>query len=117
MKKLGTFLKNVLNDRKKLWLSVGLGIFVSLIAVALIAHFQVQAQQDQQLTTNDQSILESRGSDPEIDRIPVAQAKEEQSSARAAALLQNHGFERVNALLGGFEAWQSANFPVEPAAK
>ncbi len=38
----------------------------------------------------------------------------EATSARVARILTDHGFTRVKALLGGFEAWARAGFPVEP---
>jgi rhodanese-related sulfurtransferase len=37
----------------------------------------------------------------------------EQTSARAASLLREHGYEAV-ALAGGIAAWRDAGFPVEP---
>jgi len=31
-----------------------------------------------------------------------------------AQVLEEHGFENVHPLIGGFNAWQDANLPVEP---
>jgi rhodanese-related sulfurtransferase len=36
------------------------------------------------------------------------------TSARVALQLRERGFTEAYALLGGFDAWQSAGFPVEP---
>jgi rhodanese-related sulfurtransferase len=38
---------------------------------------------------------------------------EEESSARAALLLIENGFTHVNPILGGFNAWVEAGYPVE----
>jgi rhodanese-related sulfurtransferase len=35
-------------------------------------------------------------------------------SARAASILLENGFQRVNPLLGGFERWVNAGYPLEP---
>jgi rhodanese-related sulfurtransferase len=37
----------------------------------------------------------------------------EESSARAALILNEHGFSNVTPILGGFNAWVQAGFPVE----
>jgi 3-mercaptopyruvate sulfurtransferase SseA len=37
----------------------------------------------------------------------------EHTSARAALLLQQNGFKDAGALLGGFNAWQTAGGPIE----
>jgi hypothetical protein len=75
MNTIGTAIKDVLRDRKKLWLVVALGIFLVIIAALLVVRLMGHSKQNQLLAANDQSIMESRGSDPEIDRIPLAEAK------------------------------------------
>mgnify|MGYP001256783793 CR=1 FL=1 len=37
----------------------------------------------------------------------------EESSARAARILLDYGFKKVTPILGGFRAWQNADYPVE----
>jgi len=37
----------------------------------------------------------------------------EESSARAALILIGSGYSKVNPLLGGFNAWVEAGYPVE----
>ena len=75
MNTIGTAIKDVLSDRKKLWLVVVLGVVLVIIAAALAVRLVAQSKQNQLLAANDQSILESRGSDPEIDRVPLPEAK------------------------------------------
>jgi rhodanese-related sulfurtransferase len=38
----------------------------------------------------------------------------EQTSARAARILLQNGFKRVNPLLGGLDAWIEKGYPTEP---
>ena len=38
----------------------------------------------------------------------------EHTSARAAFLLLQNGYTRVNPILGGFKAWLDAGYPIEP---
>jgi len=38
----------------------------------------------------------------------------EHSSARAAFLLLQNGYTRATTLLGGFNAWTKAGYPIEP---
>jgi rhodanese-related sulfurtransferase len=38
----------------------------------------------------------------------------EHTSARAAFVLLNNGYKRVNPIRGGFQAWIDAGYPVEP---
>lgn len=45
--------------------------------------------------------------------IPYCTWFAEESSARAALLLLEHGFTKVTPLLGGFNAWVQAGYPVE----
>ncbi len=39
----------------------------------------------------------------------------DEETKAAAAELRTAGFQRVSVLLGGFEAWRAAEYPVEPA--
>lgn len=41
----------------------------------------------------------------------------ESTSGQAAQTLLNHGFKNVKALIGGFDAWEAAAYPVEPKDK
>ena len=75
MNTITTAIKGVLRDRKKLWLVAALGVVLVIIAAALAVRLVALAKQNQLLAANDQSIWESRGSDPEIDRVPLAEAK------------------------------------------
>ena len=75
MNAIGTAIKDVLSDRKKLWLVVAFGVFLVMIAAALTIRLVAQSKQNQDLAASDQSILESRGSDPQIDRISLTEAK------------------------------------------
>jgi hypothetical protein len=72
MNKIGTVLKDVLSDRKRLWLFAGA---LLIIIAALLAVITVQSKRNALLNANDQAILKSPGSDPEIVRVPLAQAK------------------------------------------
>lgn len=67
-------IKQIIRDRKYLWLRLILCAFLVIVTATLIVR-QVQSKQDPQLLANDQSILASRGSDPEIPRIPLSEAK------------------------------------------
>jgi rhodanese-related sulfurtransferase len=40
----------------------------------------------------------------------------EESSARVAQLLLDHGFYSVNALRGGLDAWINAGYPVDKSS-
>jgi hypothetical protein len=75
MNNFGKVFNQILRDRKNLWLRLVLGSFLVIAAAALIA-WLVQLHQDLQLQSNDRSILASRGSDPEIARIPLSGAKD-----------------------------------------
>ena len=83
MNTIWTAIKDVLNDRKKRWLLVALGFFLVMIAAALAVRLVAQAKQNQILAANDQSIWESRGSDPEIDRVSLTEAKTAYDSHQA----------------------------------
>jgi hypothetical protein len=83
MNTIGTAIKDFLSDRKKLWLVVALGVFLVVIAAVLVVRLVAQSKQDQLLAANDQSIWESRGSDPEIDRVPLTEAKTAYDSHQA----------------------------------
>jgi hypothetical protein len=76
MNEIGTVFKDVLSNRNKVWLrlSIGAGVLLILSAVILSAVL-AQSKRNAQLNANDQSILESRGSDPQIDRVSLAEAK------------------------------------------
>jgi rhodanese-related sulfurtransferase len=39
---------------------------------------------------------------------------QEEASAGAALILQDHGFARVTPILGGLRAWEAAGYPIEP---
>ncbi len=61
-----------------------------------------------------------RGLEDELDRIPAGHdvvtyctCPNENTSARAAALLNEKGY-RAAALEGGFNAWEEAGYPTEP---
>jgi hydroxyacylglutathione hydrolase len=46
----------------------------------------------------------------------ITQCQSGARSAIAASLLEQHGFDRVLNLAGGFEQWRDAGFPVEKGA-
>lgn len=46
--------------------------------------------------------------------IAYGTSPDEATSARVTKILTDSGFRNVKALLGGFEAWAKAGFPVEP---
>jgi 3-mercaptopyruvate sulfurtransferase SseA len=75
MNNFGRVINQIVRDRKNLWLRLVLGSFLVITAATLIARL-VQWKLDLQLQSNDQSILASRGSDPEIARIPLSEAKD-----------------------------------------
>jgi hypothetical protein len=76
MNEIGSDIQEVQNDRKKLWLRLSIVIGTLLIVIAVIlAVLLAQSKHNAQVNTNDQAILESRGSDPEIERIPLTEAK------------------------------------------
>jgi hypothetical protein len=76
MNKIGTVFKNVWSDRSKLWLTLSIGAGGLLILSAVILSIVLaQSKRNAQLNANDQSILESRGSDPQIERISLGEAK------------------------------------------
>ncbi len=76
MNEIGTVFKDVLSNRNKVWLrlSIGAGVLLILSAV-ILSVILAQSKRNAQLNANDQSILESRGSDPQIDRVSLAEAK------------------------------------------
>ncbi|OGO27833.1 MAG: hypothetical protein A2Z16_02075 [Chloroflexi bacterium RBG_16_54_18] len=41
-------------------------------------------------------------------------ARSEESSTHAASILIDNGFKKAIPILGGFEAWRNAGYPVEP---
>jgi rhodanese-related sulfurtransferase len=41
----------------------------------------------------------------------------EETSGRVAEVMSAHGFQRVKALVGGFDAWVEAGYPLEPKEK
>ncbi len=76
MNKIGTVFKAFLSDRSTLWLRLSVGAGVLLILSAVILNiFLAQSKRNAQISANDQSILESRGLDPQIDRISLTEAK------------------------------------------
>jgi Rhodanese-like domain len=75
MNTIGTVIKDVLSDRKKRWLRIAIGVFVVIIAALLAVRLVAQAKQNRLLALNDQAIMENPGADPEIDRVPLAQAR------------------------------------------
>jgi 3-mercaptopyruvate sulfurtransferase SseA len=74
MGNLAKVLNQILSDRKNLWLRVLLDCFL-VITIAILVVWLIQWKQTYQLRLNDQSILASRGSNPEIPRTPLAEAK------------------------------------------
>jgi hypothetical protein len=76
MNEIGTVFKDVLSNRNKLWLRLSIGAVALLILSAVIlSAVLAQSKRNAQLNANDQSILESRGLDPQIDRVSLAEAK------------------------------------------
>ncbi len=76
MNKIGPVLKTFLSDRSTLGLrlSIGAGVLLILSAV-ILSIFLAQSKRNAQISANDQSILESRGSDPQIKRVSLPEAK------------------------------------------
>jgi len=74
MYKFRLAITQIIRDRKNLWPQLILSIFLLVTAATLIVQL-VQWKQDLQLQLNDQSILESPGSDPQITRTPLSEAK------------------------------------------
>ena len=70
-----TVLKDVLNNPKKRSLRIAIGVFVVIFAAGLVVRLVALAKQNQLLALNDQAIMENPGADPEIDRVPLAQAR------------------------------------------
>jgi 3-mercaptopyruvate sulfurtransferase SseA len=75
MNNFGRVINQVVGDQKYLWLRLVIGCFLVIIAAVLVGRL-AQDKQDSQLLLNDQSILASRGSDPEIARISLSDAKD-----------------------------------------
>jgi hypothetical protein len=76
MTKIGTVIKAFLSDRSNLGLRLSIGVGVLLILSAVILSvFLAQSKRNAQISANDQSILESRGSDPQIERVSLTEAK------------------------------------------
>jgi len=58
--------------------------------------------------------------DPELahaDALIIVMCDEGYQSSLAAALLQTLGLSRATDLVGGFQAWRAAGFPVEPPSE
>jgi rhodanese-related sulfurtransferase len=60
---------------------------------------------------------DSGASDPAVggpDRRVIVMCDEGYQSSLAAAVLRDLGFDRATDLVGGFQAWRSSGFPVDP---
>jgi rhodanese-related sulfurtransferase len=51
--------------------------------------------------------------EPKRPVIPYWTLPSEESSACVARILRDHGFEKLNPILGGMGAWLDAGYPVE----
>ena len=63
--------------------------------------------------------LEERMRELPKDKLIVAYCTcpDEATSGHAAELLLSNGFKSVKALIGGFDAWEASDYPVEPKDK
>lgn len=84
MNEIGSDIQEVQNNRKKLWQRLFIGAGALLIVIAVIfAVILALSKHNAQVNATDQAILESRDSDAQIERVPLAQAKSAFDSQQA----------------------------------